>query len=83
MAKNNIEVLKQLLKKLNIFPEVARLKAEDNLFSLGALDSLTLIQYVLLIEDEFKIRFDNADINYERFMSFANIANLLSEKHHK
>lgn len=78
-----IELLKKLLTRMNIFPDVKGLKDDENLFSAGALDSLTLIQFVLLIEDEYQIRIDNADINYEQFQNFLIIAQRLSSKYKK
>ena len=52
---------------MNVFPGAESLKNDDNLFTTGALDSLVMIQFVLGIEDEFRIRLANEDINYEKF----------------
>ena len=76
-----IELLKRLLIRMNIFPDVKGLKDDENLFSVGALDSLTLIQFVLLIEDECQIRIDNTDITYEQFQNFSIIAERLNTKY--
>ena len=81
-SKGNIILkLKGILKKMNSFSAVEQLKDEENLFSIGALDSLVLIQFVLMIEEEFKIRIDNADISYDHFSNFAKIYEMLSLKH--
>ena len=84
MAGDNITAkLRELLTTMNIFPDVKSLTDDENLFFKGALDSLTLIQFVLLIEDEYKIRIENSDINYEQFKSFSLIAQKLREKYKK
>lgn len=64
---------------MNVFPGADSLKNDDNLFTAGALDSLVMIQFVLGIEDEFRIRLANEDINYEKFESFEKIAQLVQK----
>lgn len=64
---------------MNVFPGAESLKNDDNLFTTGALDSLVMIQFVLGIEDEFRIRLANEDINYEKFESFDKIAQLVKK----
>ena len=64
---------------MNVFPGAESLKNDDNLFTTGALDSLVMIQFVLGIEDEFRIRLANEDINYEKFESFEKIAQLVQK----
>lgn len=75
--KSKVEDLKKILVSLNTYPKVNELTEEDNLFAKGALDSLILIQYVLAIEDHFKIRFANEKITYENFTNFKTISQLL------
>jgi acyl carrier protein len=69
----------QMLKKLNTYSKVDSLNSEDNLFEKGVLDSLMLIQFVLSLEDEFKIKFSNQDINYDNFSSIKKIDTLLAQ----
>lgn len=80
---NTIERLRAILVKMNVYPDVENLKSAENLFSAGAVDSLILIQFVLAIEDEFKIRLSNEDINYDQFQSLEKIAALLAGKYSK
>lgn len=68
---------------MNVYPGLDSLKDSDNLFTAGAMDSLILIQFVLGVEDEFKIRLANDEINYEQFQSFQKIAELLKSKYNQ
>lgn len=74
-----VSKIRDILKQMNIFPDIESLKNNDNLFTAGALDSLVMIQFVLGIEDEFKIRLANEDINYEKFENFEKIAQLVQK----
>jgi len=76
-----IEKLRGILIQMNIHPHIAAVKDSDNLFTSGVLDSLTLIQFVLGIEDLFQIRIANEDISYDQFQTFQKIADLLKMKH--
>ncbi len=73
--------LRSILKQMNVVQSIDNLSDDANLFSAGALDSLTLVQFVLLIEDEFKIRIENTDIGYDQFQTFQKISALLRDKH--
>lgn len=70
--------LRQIMSDLNLVHDLQQISFEANLFSLGALDSLILVQFVLAIEDEFKISIPNTDINYENFKSFKTQSEYLS-----
>lgn len=79
--KNQIETLKEILTRMNVYPHVQRLTDDENLFTAGVMDSLILIQFVLAVEDEFKIRLKNEDVSYEQFQSLEKIASLLKTKY--
>jgi acyl carrier protein len=79
--KNQIETLKEILTRMNVYPHVQRLTDDENLFTAGVMDSLILIQFVLAVEDEFKIRLKNEDVSYEQFQSLERIASLLKTKY--
>lgn len=74
-------IAQQALEELNIYPDVASIQFEDDLFNLGALDSLTLIQFVLSLEDALEVRFNNNDITYENFKSYQDIFQLLQAEY--
>ena len=78
---SQIEKLRSILIQMNIHPHIHSIKDTDNLFTSGVLDSLTLIQFVLAIEDQFQIRIGNEDISYEQFQSLQKISALLKTKY--
>lgn len=53
---------------------------EDDIFSLGLVDSLFAMQLVMFIEKEFNIKLDNADLDLENFRSINAITNLINIK---
>ena len=75
------EKLRSTLKRMNVVQDLEQVKDDDNLFAAGVLDSLTLVQYVLLLEDEFGVRIENSDIGYDQFQSFQKIILILKEKY--
>ncbi len=75
--KNIIPQIRKTLVDLN-FSSVAKGVGEDeDLFQCGALDSLTLIQFVLAVEEEFGFQMQNKDITYENFKSLRLISEFI------
>jgi acyl carrier protein len=54
--------------------------AESNLFEAGVLDSMTLVQFILNLEEKFKFRLPMEDIDVESFRSLINIAELVARR---
>lgn len=78
MSENKInEALRQILSELKLPSTPAQIPDSKNLFSSGILDSLSLVQFVLLVEERFKIRVENADITYEQFNTLEAMVGLL------
>ncbi len=75
--------LRDILSRLNTYFKAQDIKSDDNLFNIGALDSLMLIQFVVSIEDEFRIRILNEDINYDNFSTLAILEGHLRSKYIK
>lgn len=82
-ADDSLRQLKALLKSLNTSFEVDQLGSDFDLFAYGALDSLIMIQYVVAIENHFKIHLENEDITYDRFRTFNDLNNTLLKKYLK
>lgn len=84
MSEQDVKAeIKNILKKLNTSFEVDKLSDDFDLFAYGALDSLIMIQYVVAIENHYKIHFDNEDITYDRFRNFSELSNILFTKYLK
>lgn len=79
--KASTQQLREIFQNMKLFHGVDRLKDDENLFTAGALDSLIMIQYVLAVEDYYKLRLANEDINYDNFQSFAALSKLLHSKY--
>lgn len=77
----SISDLKEILKNLNTFYNVDSVGETVDLFSQGLLDSLILIQFVMAVENQYKIQIQNQDINYESFKTFAKIKSLLDSNY--
>ncbi|MCB0392013.1 MAG: acyl carrier protein [Bdellovibrionales bacterium] len=78
-----IDKLRKILIELNFSASAKTVSEDSDLFETGAIDSLTLIQYVLAIEDEFKIRIENSDITYENFKTFNTLSQFIEKKYLK
>lgn len=56
------------------------LKNDEDIFSLGFVNSLFAMQLVMFLEKEFGIRIENADLDIENFRTINMIMNLLKRK---
>lgn len=70
--------IKDILGRMNVYRSLSDLQDQDDLFEAGVLDSLILIQFVLALEDDLKVRLKNEDIKYENFKNLSVIASLLN-----
>lgn len=76
-----IEKLRHILVDLNFSSAAKTVKTDEDLFEAGALDSLTLIQFVLALEESFGIELNNDDINYENFKNLEQMSQVLRQKY--
>lgn len=53
---------------------------DDDLFKLGALDSMAVVQFILAIEKKYSIKISKKDINFNSFTTINNIKSLISSK---
>jgi methoxymalonate biosynthesis acyl carrier protein len=56
------------------------LQADENIFSLGFVNSMFAMQLVLFIEQEFQVVIDNEDLDFENFRSINAMVRLLERK---
>lgn len=70
-----MEEIKTKIKNfLERFFRKQELKDEDDMFSLGVVNSLFAMQLVTFLEKEFKIKITNKDLNPDNFRTIQNIA---------
>ena len=55
-----------------------QVEAETNLFETGLLDSMTLVQFILNLEEKFAFHLPMEDIDVESFRSASKIAELVA-----
>ena len=72
---NSAEKIRELLKTIN--GESETITVDEDLFSLGILDSLGMARLIPAVEKEFDIEIDIEDIVPENFTTIRDIANLL------
>lgn len=56
------------------------LKDDENIFSLGMVNSLFAMQLVLFVEREFHITIENEDLDLENFKSIQAMSDLVARK---
>ena len=52
---------------------------DDNILNIILTDSTQALRFVVLIEDEFKIEFDDDDVDVNFFRSFSNVKSVISK----
>lgn len=52
----------------------------DDLFKLGVLDSLTIVQLIVALEKKFKIKISSKDISFDSFSNLNNMEKLIQNK---
>lgn len=77
------EKLKEIVNSLNIRGRMDEFSEKDDLFTVGILDSLILIQLIMNLENTFKISIENANITYDNFKSIENMSKYLREHHNQ
>lgn len=56
------------------------LQADEDIFSLGFINSMFAMQLVLFIEQEFQVVIDNEDLDFENFRTINAMASLIDRK---
>ena len=56
------------------------LQLDEDIFSLGFVNSMFAMQLVLFVEQEFKISIKNEDLELENFRTINSISNLVERK---
>ena len=75
------ERIREFVKmNLSVYDDDVVLGDDDNIFKLGFVDSPFAIQLVCFIEEEFKIKVGDNDLDIDNFTSVNRIAEFVSEK---
>lgn len=76
-----IEDLHQLLAEVNAKGTLkSNIAEEEDLFKLGALDSMAVVQFILAIEKKYSIKIGKKDISFNTFSNLKNVRTLISSK---
>jgi acyl carrier protein len=77
VVSNRIEALRSAVEQLAGKPVPA--DPEESLFESGLLDSFKLVDLVMTLEEAFKVKIPDADVNPRKFDSLARIDSYLSQ----
>ncbi len=76
-----IERIREFVKKnLSVYDDDATLGDDDNIFELGYVDSPFAIQLICFVEEEFKVRIGDNDLDIDNFTSVNRIAEFVGSK---
>ncbi len=78
IVMNNIQ--SQVKVFLSKFFGDRNLQPDEDIFSLGFVNSLFAMQLVLFIEQEFQIAIENEDLEFDNFRTINSITNLIERK---
>lgn len=75
------ERIREFVKmNLSVYDDDVVLSDDDNIFELGFVDSPFAIQLVCFIEEEFKIKIGDNDLDIDNFTSVNRIAEFVNKK---
>ena len=80
MTENITSSLAELVAK-NILKKPGRIiKPDEPLISSGLIDSFSLMDLALLVEDNFGVRVDDSELNSQTFDTLTQLANLIQSR---
>lgn len=75
-----IEIKTKLCQFLARFFQSYDLQDNEDIFALGFVNSLLVVQLVTFIEDEFEMTIDNEDLEMDNFRTINALTNLIKRK---
>lgn len=76
-----IERIREFVKKnLSAYNDDTTLGDDDNIFELGYVDSPFAIQLICFVEEEFKIKVGDNDLDLDNFTSVSRITEFVGRK---
>lgn len=73
--------IRKLLQQINPRASGRKMHDKSHLFRIGVLDSISTVQLVLKLEEEFNIAFDLQDVTGANFRSVNRLVKLLVERY--
>ena len=72
--------IKEFIKEEILFEDANATLADDTQLLSGVMDSLSLMQLVAFLEDEFDVEIDDADMTADHFRTISDIEQLVNQK---
>lgn len=70
----------QILSIVKNITQNETIEIKQSLLDEGLLDSLTTIELITKLEEQFKISIDNDELNHENFNTISNISSIIKNK---
>ncbi len=80
MKENIIHAIESFLKQNILHQPDRTIKADEPLLSSGLIDSFSLMDLALFVEDQFGVRIDDTELNAETFDSLNELADLIADR---
>jgi len=80
MADEIVDELSKLIAEKIIKQPGKMLKADQALISSGLIDSFSLVDLALLVEDTYGVRIDDSELNADTFDTLEQLAALIRER---
>ncbi|MFO7944927.1 MAG: acyl carrier protein [Anaerolineales bacterium] len=80
MTDNLISTLEDFIKTEFLKQPDRELKADEALISSGLINSLSLIDLALFVEDTYGVQIDDTELNAETFDSLKELASLIKSR---
>ena len=75
-----IDIREAIRSFVSGFIRTKELKDSDNIFDLGFVNSLFVMQLILFVEKHFSLSVENKDLNIDNFNSIDALSNFVSNK---
>ena len=81
MANETTDALGQYIAAQILKQPNRTLQADEPLISSGLIDSFSLVDLSMFVEERFGVRLDDSELNAGTFDSLAQLADLISQRH--
>jgi len=81
MTDNLISTLEEFIKNEFLKQPDRELKPDEALISSGLINSLSLVDLALFVEDNYGVQIDDTELNAETFDTLAELASLIQSRY--